>query len=358
MQPDAYRRRFVLVLTIGLLAVFLLMISGLLLGVVFGVLLWAFTRGLYSAVLRRVRERRGLAATLSLIVTTLLVVVPATLLIALMAADAASLARSAGEWLGPYRAEVESRLDNLLQGGGIEILGFRVTAADVADQLGRISATVGGFLISLLQGALGGIARAALVIGVTLYTLFFFYLDGDAFLQWTKRLLPLAPHESDRLVTDFFATSRASLKAIGVIGLVQGGMGGLAFWVCGIPAPFFWAMVMAVASTIPAVGVQIIVFPAVFVLLLIGKTWFGIGLFLWSVIAIANADNLLRPYLVRREVNLHELVVFLSTIGGIATFGFFGVIIGPVIASLLKASLHMYTEMYGAVAEPPPAPSE
>ncbi|RPH93750.1 AI-2E family transporter, partial [candidate division KSB1 bacterium] len=92
--------------------------------------------------------------------------------------------------------------------------------------------------------------------------------------------------------------------------------------------------------------------PAAIFLIIAGKTWFGIGLLLWSLIVIANIDNILRPYLVRREVNLHELLVFISSMGGIATFGFFGVILGPVIAALLKTSLQIYAESQGPPAIP------
>lgn len=83
--------------------------------------------------------------------------------------------------------------------------------------------------------------------------------------------------------------------------------------------------------------------------MIFGKVAFGIGLLLWSAIVIANADNLLRPYLVGRAVQLHELVVFLSTLGGIAAFGFWGFLIGPVIAALLK----VLTEFYISTNSPP-----
>jgi predicted PurR-regulated permease PerM len=106
-----------------------------------------------------------------------------------------------------------------------------------------------------------------------------------------------------------------------------------------------WAVLMGLASIIPAVGAQIILFPAALLLIFTGHTVSGIGLLLWSWIVIANVDNVLRPILVGKDTNLHPLLVFLSTVGGITYFGFFGFLLGPVIASLLRASLQIYESM-------------
>jgi predicted PurR-regulated permease PerM len=57
-------------------------------------------------------------------------------------------------------------------------------------------------------------------------------------------------------------------------------------------------------------------------------------------------DNLLRPILVGRDVQMHPLLIFLSTLGGIALFGFSGFVIGPIITSLLLAIWTMYDQFY------------
>lgn len=344
LNSSRERRWFAVGLTGILLILFLFMISGLLFGVIAGILLWTATDGLYRRLLKAMRGRRGAAAGVCVAITVLVIIIPVTLLVMLMTADAASLAQRAQEWYSPHKAEVEARIETFTNGGSIYVLNYRITAADVMEKLEQASGQIGQFFISLVQNAAGGVARAVLLLFVSLYALFFFYLDGAAFLDWLKRMLPLDRAQSERLLSDFFSTCKASLKTLIVIGFIQGSLGGLAFWVCGIPAPFFWTMLMAVASIIPAVGAQIILVPAGIFLIAAGKAWFGIGLLLWSLLVIANIDNLLRPYLVRREVNLHELLVFVSSMGGIATFGFFGVILGPVIAAMLKTSLQIYAE--------------
>ena len=351
-----HRRRFTIILVIGLLAVFLYMISELLLGVIGGLLLWAMTRPLFRKLVKWTKGRQSLAATLSLIATLLFLIVPAALIIVLMAADAANLAQSAGKWLEPYRPVIEQKLGEIGAAGKIDIFGYELQVTDLTAKLQEITGTIANFLLQLVQKTAGGIASTVLLIFIMLYTLFFCYLDGPDFLTWLKKIIPLSPEQSERLLSDFFATSITTLKTLGIIGFVQGTMGGLAFWVCGIPSPFFWTVLMALASIIPSVGAQIVLIPASILLMLIGKFWWGFGLLLWSLIVIANVDNILRPYLVKRAINLHELIVFLSTIGGITVYGFFGFLIGPVIAALLKASLQIYADMFklNRLPETPP----
>jgi predicted PurR-regulated permease PerM len=339
-------RRFVVLLVIALLAVFVYMIADLLLAVVVGALLWAMTEGIYNSLLRRLRGKRGAAASLSLATTILLFIVPLGLLLVLMASNAATLAQTAQAWFEPYRPQVAAKLEQISSGRSVDVFGYVITTDDVVQRIESASGKIGQLLLTIVQKTLGGLARTLLLLGVTLYTLFFFYLDGPSFIGGLKRLLPLEEAQSARLIGDFFATSRAALKTVAVIGAAQGLLGGLAFWVCGIPAPFFWGVLMAIASIIPAVGCHVITVPAAVLLMLMGHTWYGLGLLIWSAVVISSVDNLLRPVLVKRDVNLHPLLVFLSTIGGIATFGFFGVLLGPVIAALLKVSLQMYEQVY------------
>jgi predicted PurR-regulated permease PerM len=341
---DRARRWFTVALGLVLLVLFFYMIKDLFTGAAAGILLWSMTAGMHQRWVKRLRGRRGAAAGISLVITIFVIIIPLALVGFLIFEQATTLTQQAQNWYEPYREQVQTRLDDLSQGRSVVIFDYEIRATDIVKRVEAASSQIGQFLLGIGQKIAGSLARLSLLIGVMLYTQFFFYLDGDAFLDWLKRLLPLKPEQSERLLRDFFATSRASLKTAGIIGLVQGTLGGLAFWICGIPAPLFFSVLMMVASLIPAVGVHIITIPAAIMLMFMGKIWLGIGLAIWSLVVVANVDNLLRPKLVKRDVDLHELLVFLSTVGGIITFGFFGIILGPVIASLLKVTLNMIAE--------------
>ncbi len=340
------RRRWFILLLLGLLlVVFLYIISDLLLGVIGGALLAGMTNPIHRRLLRATGNRKSTAALMALAVTTLCVIVPLSLIILILVSDASRLAGEARAWFEPHRPVFDATIAEITSGGSLYFFDYEIPVTELTTRLEESAGKISEFLIGLVQKTAGTVARGFLLLAITMYSLFFFYRDGDKFYDWLKSALPLSPDQSERLLSDFFATSRASLKSVGIIGAIQGALGGLAFWFCGIPAPIFWAILMTVASVIPAIGAQIILLPAGILLILVGKTAYGAGLLLWSWIVIANIDQLLRPYLVRRDVDLHELLVFLTTIGGLATFGFFGFLIGPVIAALLKSTFQIYHEV-------------
>ena len=348
INPDKHRRTFIISLSLLLLVVFIVMVKDILIGVILGILLWAMTRKINDWILRRV-HKPGAAAGLALLATFLVIIIPLTILLAFAAADAVSLAEKAQDWFEPYRQSVQQQLDRLSSGYTIQIFGYDFTAQDFTQKIEAASAQIGNFLLNILQRAAGGIFHAGLLLFVTLYTLFFFYVDGPRFLIWLKQMLPLSEEQSDRLIHDFLATAQSLLQTMVVIGAIEGLLGGLAFWIVGIPSPYFWGVIIGLASIIPAVGAQIILIPAGILLMLVGRFWVGIALMAFGWGIVGHVDNVLRPYLVKRSINLHQLLVLISTVGGIAMFGFWGVIIGPVIAAMLKAALDMYAEIYRKV---------
>ena len=119
-------------------------------------------------------------------------------------------------------------------------------------------------------------------------------------------------------------------------------MAGIAFAVAGVPNAVFWGSVMAVMSTIPNVGTALIWVPAVIMLIIQGQVATGIALAAFCGLVVGSLDNVLRPILVGKDTKMHELMIFFGTLGGILMFGFPGIFIGPVIASLFVAIWELY----------------
>jgi predicted PurR-regulated permease PerM len=338
------RERFIAVALLALLGVAIYVVSSLLMGVVGGFILWGMSRGMFEWFERKTKGRRTLSAALSVVTLLVLVIAPVATILSLMVNDAVNLADQGFRFFQTLQPKIEEILNRFTGADNPTFLGYELNVSVLVEKLQEFSGTAAKYLVILLQKTAGGVASAVLQVFVMLYTVFFCYLDGAEFIDWLKKLLPLTSDESDSLLNKFFSTAITSLKALGALGAAQGILGGLAMWVCGIPSPVFWTILLIFATIIPVVGAQIILFPAAAFLIIMGDTGMGIGLFLWSWIVVANVDNLLRPYIVGRAVQLHELVVFLTTIGGIAVFGFWGFLIGPVIAALLKAVAEFYVE--------------
>ena len=155
--------------------------------------------------------------------------------------------------------------------------------------------------------------------------------------------MPLETRQTQRLLGTFVTVVRATVKGNIVIALIQGLLGGLAFWVLGLPGPLLWGALMALLSLLPAVGAALVWAPVALYFIFTGSLWAGLGLTAWGVLAIGLVDNLLRPVLVGKDTNMPDYLVLFSTIGGIAVFGLNGFVIGPVIAALFLALWDMFT---------------
>ena len=103
---------------------------------------------------------------------------------------------------------------------------------------------------------------------------------------------------------------------------------------------------MVVLALIPAVGVALIWIPAVLYLFLAGKVVSAIGLLLWCALVVSTIDNLLRPRLVGRDAQMPDLLILLSTLGGLFLFGAVGFIVGPIVAAVFTTVWALYGEAF------------
>jgi len=140
----------------------------------------------------------------------------------------------------------------------------------------------------------------------------------------------------------FTSVTRATIKGTLAIGILQGGLAGMAFAVLGIPSAVFWGAIMAILSVIPSVGSALIWVPAAIFLAATGHLGKGIGLFAFCAVVVGSLDNLLRPMLVGKDTQMHELMILFGTLGGIIMFGVVGMIIGPIIAALFVTLWEIY----------------
>lgn len=195
-------------------------------------------------------------------------------------------------------------------------------------------------LKALTQNTLGLLVKLAIM----LYTLFFFIRDGESFLQSAIRIFPLGMGRERLLYERFLLTVRSTLKVTLIIGGIQGVTGGVLFFMTGIEGALIWGLLMILMAVVPVVGCSIIWGPAGIMMLISGYIWEGVVILGVGILVISMIDNVLRPILIGKDVAMHPLLIFLSTLGGIVIFGFSGFVIGPIITSMLLAVWDMYDE--------------
>lgn len=229
------------------------------------------------------------------------------------------------------------------------------TIASLVEKTDEIVQAIAAYAASLLSGVASGAAQFFLGMFVFLYALFFFLqLRMPVLLQWLRYSgLPVRLQDSifDRIVS----ISRATLKGTLTIGVIQGTLGGLSFWVAGIDGAVFWSVVMAILAVIPGLGAPFIIFCAAAYKAIEGDMVTAVGLAVWGGAVVGTIDNVLRPILVGRDANMHDIVILISSLGGLAVFGASGLVLGPVLAGVF---ITLWTEWAAASGTPVEAAAE
>ncbi|NMP25413.1 AI-2E family transporter [Rahnella sp. SAP-1] len=173
--------------------------------------------------------------------------------------------------------------------------------------------------------------------GIMLYLLFFLLKDGSYLVNLILEALPLSKHVKHHLFLKFAAVSRATVKGTVVVAIVQGVLGGLAFYITGLDGVLLWGALMAFLSLIPAVGSAIIWVPAAIYFFASNMLWQGIFLVGFFVVVIGLVDNILRPLLVGKDTKMPDYLILIATLGGMEVYGINGFVVGPLIAALFIA---------------------
>jgi len=152
----------------------------------------------------------------------------------------------------------------------------------------------------------------------------------------------LSRDQSDVLIMRTKQVVSASVYGVVTIAIIQATLGGLAFWVLGIPSPLLWAVLMGFICMIPVAGSFLVWLPLAIYLMIMGHWTKAIILIVWGALVISTVDNFLRPKLVGTQTRLHELFVFFSVLGGISVFGLLGIVLGPVVLAITLGLLQIF----------------
>ena len=176
-----------------------------------------------------------------------------------------------------------------------------------------------------------------LAFGVGLYVTYFLLRDGREIGERVVHSLPMERHIAQELADTFLSIVRATIKGSVVVGLVQGTLGAITFWIAGMPSAALFGLLMAIFSLLPALGPAIVWIPVAIYLLAIGDIWQGVTVIVSGVAVIGMADNVLRPILVGRDTGIPDWIILITTLGGIGLMGLSGIVIGPLVAGLFLA---------------------
>jgi predicted PurR-regulated permease PerM len=297
---------------------------------------------LHEKVLRKMKP--SAAAATSTLAVTLLLIVPALVVLVYTAREALdATSRLQNELMvhgqGPNEGLVmhveewvRSRLPQSMQG------------MDMSDPVQQAAEKIASFLGARFTGLLKNLVSFFVDLFIMIFALFFMFRDGEAIVHGAKHLLPF----DEDIQTDMLEESKELIFASVAVGLlvavIQGVLGGVSFAITGISSPIFWGALIAFFSLVPVVGSALIWGPA--------ALWLGFsghwGKALVVVVLCGGmstvADNIVRPMLLRNRTRLNELLLFIGVLGGLEAFGLLGLVAGPTIVAAAMGVFRVYME--------------
>jgi predicted PurR-regulated permease PerM len=309
---------------------------------------------LYRRLRSHLGGRDGLAASIMTPAVVLVLVVPLVALIFFLTQDVThfyqTLQQGAGHG-GPFTLErlehyppvrtIVAALKPVLDRFGV----------NVHNLLKMVAGEARTFLVTYSTAILKNMFSFILKIFILVLALFFLYRDGEGFLGRLRALVPSDGAGAEELFLRMETVLSGVLYGLLLTCLVQGVFGGFGYWIAGLSSPALLGVTTAFAAVIPIFGTSLVWAPASLYLFFTGASWQGFFLLAWGLIVVGGMDNLLRPYLISGKGHVSFLVGALGVLGGVATFGFVGVVAGPILLALFLTVLEIYFKREGANPE-------
>jgi predicted PurR-regulated permease PerM len=363
MRPPApqttgtLQRSFLLLALAAISALFLWMVKAFVMALLLGAITAGLTHPVHNWLAERLRGRRIPAALIVVVGLVLLVIGPLSMLLGVVVAQAVEITQEIRPWV-ETQIEHPEALSVWLEKLPIRDLGplepLLPDREKVIEVAGNAVQSVGSIVVDALAAAGRGTALFLLQVFVFLYGVFYFLLSGRSTLDRILHLSPLDDEDERQIIDRFLSVTRATLKGSLLIGAIQGALMGLAFAVAGVPGAAFWGTIVVVLSVIPGLGAPLVWLPAVLWLVSTGATVPALVLALWSALIVGSVDNLLRPRLVGSDAKMSDLMILVSTLGGIALFGGVGFIVGPIVAALFVTFWDVYGRAFADSLPPVP----
>jgi predicted PurR-regulated permease PerM len=347
------RTAFVLLLVVAVSVLFLAVAWPFLEPLLLGALLAGLFHPLYRWITRVVGGRQSLGAVITLLVLFILVLGPVTGFLGIVVQQALTVSDQAIPWLREHVGAASTfNLHDWLVQRFPALADYVPSQEQLLQHVGTAAKSAGAFLVTVLSRMTATTAAFILNLFVMLYAMFFFFKDGSKILERIFYYLPLSDEDEARMLARFTSITRATIKGTVVIGIIQGTLAGIAFWIAGIQGAAFWGTIMTILSIVPGIGPALVWVPAVAILFVNGQYVAATLLLIWCAAVVGTIDNFLRPALVGRDAKMPDLLILIGTLGGLFLFGPIGFIIGPIVCGLFLTVWDIYGATFKEVLPP------
>lgn len=336
---------FILLILAQLIGVFWLFISPLSWAIILALVFYP----LYGRFVTLLKGRKSLSALFVCFLVILVTLAPLIFFSGTIVREFLGFYRQVGAWVEAKQYEVvwqhvmDSPLKRVWEVFNEKTSGIELNLGSLITQSAQtISETIAKHIQAGAKNFIVFIFRYCLAI----FILFFFLRDGEALGRGLKDLFPMSRENKLVVFSRLTTTVSAVVQGQVITGGAQGLLGGIAYWVLGVPYPVFLAVLTSFLALIPVGGAVFVWLPSALYLYLTGHWGKGIALFLWGALVISMIDNILKPLLIGGKTNIPTLFLFLSILGGIAFYGIIGIFLGPVMLTLFLTLIEIYRRDY------------
>ena len=292
---------------------------------------------IHKGVKRVVGGAEGLAALITVMVALLIIVVP-------LAFFGTLVFKEAGVVYTVFKGGgSEAYINNLNETLNLALQKIYPAASfDIRQIFERVL----DFLVNNVSGIFSGVSGVTFSLFLALMALYYLLKEGDKLKKVVMNLSQLADNHDEDIFSKLSQTVSSVVKGSLLVAVIQGGLTSLGFLIFGISNPALWGGVAVLAALIPMVGTALVMVPAVIYLFVTSSTGGALGLLLWGAVVVGSVDNLLRPKLFERGINIHPFFILISVLGGLKFFGAIGFLLGPLLLSLLFSLLDIYKKEF------------
>jgi predicted PurR-regulated permease PerM len=209
---------------------------------------------------------------------------------------------------------------------------------DIHSKIADLASSITNNLAKIFSSTLNSVAMFMLMI----FSLFYLLMNGEKWKEELMNIIPLSDENTNEILKNLKRSIDRVIKGSFIIAIVQAFLAWVGFTIFGVPNAIIWAIVTGMASFVPTVGTSIITVPAMLFLYATGMQLQALGLLIWALIAVGTIDNVLSPYIISKDTSIPSLFVLFGILGGISFFGPLGILIGPLIISLLYSLVSIY----------------
>jgi predicted PurR-regulated permease PerM len=347
------RTAFVLLLVVAVTVLFLAVTWPFFKPLLLGALLAGLFHPLYRWITRLLGGRASLGAAVTLLVLLVLGLGPVSAFLGIVLQQALTMSDQAIPWLTQHLGAASTfNVNEWLVQRFPALVKYMPSQEQMLEQVGNVAKTTGAFLVGFASRMTATTAAFLVNLFVMLYAMFFFFRDGHKILERIFYYTPLSDEDETRMLAQFASITRATVKGTLVIGIIQGALAGIAFWVAGIEGAALWGTIMTILSIIPGIGAALVWVPVVIILYVTGQYLTATLLAAWCAAVVGTVDNFLRPVLVGRDAKMPDLLILIGTLGGLFLFGPIGFIVGPIVCGLFLTVWDIYGTTFREVLPP------